>query len=103
MADFGTLMVVANDPEGSVVGAPTCLQSKVIDTTSLAPNPVPVTWTVVVGGPWSGPRVILASASTCAAATSLGSNQCNREAEHEEGSASGRRRSIEHGELLPTI
>jgi hypothetical protein len=62
-ADVGTLKVAANEPievvvivEGTVA---TWLASKSTRIVSLAPNPIPLTLTLVVGGPTLGFRVIL--------------------------------------------
>src|SRR6266511_4121836 len=68
-AEAGIWMVVENAPDGSVVAEPTGTGPNRIWTVSLAPNPWPVTATVVVGGPDCGSMAMDAPAARAGDAT----------------------------------
>ena len=62
-ADLGTVNVAENVPVDEVVALATWVALKSTTTVSLAPNPVPFTVTVEVGGPTLGFRVMLVVAA----------------------------------------
>ncbi len=70
VADLRALNLAVNAPVGSVMAVATVVASKETSTVSEAPNPLPETLTLEVGGPTVGVSLIWAAAGADEAAGS---------------------------------